>query len=501
MISVPLSINFGTDGFRGIIGDNFTFDAVNHISLALAEYLKDEGNAAKTVAIGYDTRFLSKEFALTAAEALISRNINVILSDNFCPSPVLSHFVKNKKCAAGIMITASHNPFMFNGLKFKSSFGSSMLESEVKRIEKIVNSADFDKTGKRKSYYVNPTAFGYCNNSDSNNNIFKYADFKKDYTEHIINFTGLDKAVRNADKGLLKSLDVIIDPMFGAGIGYLSSILKEFSIKHSLINNIANPAFPGLNPEPIDNNLFKLKSFLKRRGIKNKFAVGFATDGDADRIGAVDCEGNFIDSHKIFSIILNYLIKEGYSGSVVKTVSVSKSIDNICKEHNLRLLEVPIGFKNIAALMIKKGSDVFLGGEESGGIGITSHLPERDGVINALMLIKIMLISQKNLNELLSDIFNEPYPYLYKREDLHLEDGRKRQLIESLKSGSFNMPFKKDLISSNFTDGFKFQYRDDSWLLIRPSGTEPVLRVYAESKSKEKTDLLINKVRQEIESL
>ncbi|MHB8232134.1 MAG: phosphohexomutase domain-containing protein [bacterium] len=500
MISVPVSINFGTDGFRGIIGDNFTFDAVNHISLSLAEYLK--GNTVKTVAIGYDTRFLSKEFALTAAEALVSKGINVILSDNFCPSPVLSYFVKNKKCAAGIMITASHNPFMFNGLKFKSSFGSSMLESEVKKIEKIVNSAGFDRAGKRKSYYVNPAAFDYCSNSDSNNNNnFKYSDFKKDYIEHITLFTGLGKAVSHADNNLLKSLDVTIDPMFGAGIGYLSSILKRFSIKYSLINNTANPAFPGLNPEPIDNNLFRLKSFLKKRGIKNKFAIGFATDGDADRIGAVDCEGNFIDSHKIFSIILNYLIKEGYSGSVVKTVSVSKSIDNICKAHNLKLLEVPIGFKNIAALMIKKESSVFIGGEESGGIGITSHLPERDGILNALMLLKIMIVSRKNLSELLNDIFNEPYPYLYKREDLHLEDWKKRQLIETLKNGNFNIPFKKDLISSNFIDGFKFQYSDDSWLLIRPSGTEPVLRIYAESKGEKKTDLLINKVRQEIKSL
>lgn len=491
MISVPVSINFGTDGFRGIIGDNFTFDAVYHISASLAEYLKGERNTAKIVAVGYDTRFLSKEFAVTVAEALISKGISVILSDNFCPSPVLSFFVKNQNCGAGIMITASHNPYMFNGLKFKSSFGSSMLETEVKKIVKIVNSAGFEKADGRKSYYVSQTMFDCYNN-------FKYADFKKEYIEHIISFTGLEKAVPNADKDLLKSIDVVIDPMFGSGIGYLSSILNRFSINYSSINNRVNPAFPGLNPEPIDNNLFRLKYLLKKRGLKNKFAVGFATDGDADRIGAVDCEGNFIDSHKIFSIILNYLIKEGYSGSVVKTVSVSKSIDNICKKHNVKLIETPIGFKNIAAFMIKNGSDVFLGGEESGGIGITSHIPERDGIINALMLLKIMLISRKNLNELLVDIFNGPYPYLYKREDLQLEDRRKRRLIEMLKNGNFNIPFKKDLISSNFIDGFKFQYKDDSWLLIRPSGTEPVLRVYAESKSKEKTDLLINKVRQEI---
>lgn len=493
MISAPkpISINFGTDGFRGIIGDNFTFDAVSRISLSLARYLtaEEKENTEKTVAIGYDTRFLSKEFAAKAAKTIVSAGINVILSDNFCPSPVLSYFVKKKKCAAGIMITASHNPYMFNGLKFKSRFGSSMLESDVKKIETIVNGTDFDRISGEESRYA-----GEAGN-------FQYADFKKDYIKHIIDFTGLDKAVNNADKDLLKSLDIIIDPMFGAGIGYLPSILKEFSIKHGSINNTVNPAFPGLNPEPIDNNLHKLKSSLKKRGVKNKFAVGFATDGDADRIGAVDCRGNFIDSHKIFSIILNYLIKEGYSGSAVKTVSVSRSIDDICKKHNIKLYETPIGFKNIAALMTKNGSDVFIGGEESGGIGITSHLPERDGIFNALMLLKIMLVSRKNLNELLNDIFDEPYPYLYKREDLHLDDQKKRQLIEALKSGNFNIPLKNDLISSNFIDGFKFEYKDGSWLLIRPSGTEPVLRIYAESREGDKTDLLINYVRQEIGGL
>ncbi len=483
-VSKPIFINFGTDGFRGVIGDNFTFDAVSRISSSLAEYLKD--NPLKTVAVGYDTRFLSKEFAYNAAKVLQSAGINVILSDNFCPSPVLSYFVKNKKCGAGIMITASHNPYMFNGLKFKSKFGSSMPESEVKKIEKLVNT---------KSCNVNQPKIDYMLNDN-----LKRADFKEDYISHIINLTELDKAVKESDKSLLKSLDIIIDPMFGAGIGYLSLILKNFSIKHSSINNTVNPAFPGLNPEPIDSNLHKLKAFLKKRGMKNKFAVGFATDGDADRIGAVDYEGNFIDSHKIFSIILNYLIKDGYRGSIVKTVSVSSSIDDICKEHNIKIHEVPIGFKNIAALMTQKGSDVFMGGEESGGIGIVSHLPERDGIFNALLLLKIIIKTKKNLNELLSDIFNQPYPYYYIREDLHLKESSKVHLIEKLKSGSF-VPFKNNVVSTNFKDGFKYIYKDGSWLLIRPSGTEPVLRIYAESKDEKKPGELINKVRREIESL
>ncbi len=503
MISVPISINFGTDGFRGIIGDNFTFEAVNHISLSLGRYVKENSpagcnkknavpeNLLNTVAIGYDTRFLSKEFAITAAEALASAGINVILSDSFCPSPVLSYFVKNKMCCLGIMITASHNPYMFNGIKFKSPFGSSMLEHEVKKIEKIANSSNFDKETPGKSYYINSNRLNSYNN-------FEYADFKNDYIEHIINFTGFDTVISNADKDLLNKLEVVIDPMFGAGIGYLPWIFKRFSIKHHLINDNVNPSFPGLNPEPIDNNLFGLKSFLKKEGIKNKFAVGFATDGDADRIGAVDFEGNFIDSHKIFSIILSFLIEEGYSGSVVKTVSVSKSIDNICKRHNLKLFEVPIGFKNIAALMIKKDSDVFMGGEESGGIGISSHLPERDGILIALMMLKIMLVRQKNLNELLTEIFNGPYPYIYKREDLHLQEEKKELLIKSVENGNFKIPFEKDVISTNFIDGFKFEYKDNSWLLIRLSGTEPLLRVYAESDDKKKVNVLIDKVKEEI---
>jgi phosphomannomutase len=480
----PVCINFGTDGFRGIIGDNFTFDTVNRISLSLAEFLKKDG-APKTVAIGYDTRFLSKEFASEVAKSLISSGINIILSDNFCPSPVLSYFVKSNNCTAGVMITASHNPYMFNGLKFKSSFGASMLESDVKKIEKIAN--------KNSNY---SETFDICRPLSGDN--FKYSDFKKDYINHIIEFTEFDKTIAGADEYLLKSIDVTIDPMFGSGIGYLADILKRFSVKYGLTNNIVNPNFPGLNPEPIDNNLFKLKSFLRKRGVRNKFAVGFATDGDADRIGAVDHNGNFIDSHKIFSIILSYLIKEGYKGSVVKTVSVSKSIDNICKKHNIKLHETPIGFKNIAAIMTENGNDVFMGGEESGGIGITSHLPERDGIFNALMLLKIIIKSGKNIIELLNDIFNEPFPYFYKRQDLHLEESKKLKLIEKLQANAFNIPFGKDLTSSNFIDGYKFEYRDDSWLLIRPSGTEPVLRIYAESRDANKTNLLINKAKQEI---
>ncbi len=473
--NTPILINFGTDGYRGVIGDNFTFDHVSRISLALGEYLKE--NLPKKVAIGYDTRFLSKEFALRATESLVSMGINVTLSDNFCPSPVLSYFVKNNGYDAGIMITASHNPFMFNGLKFKSRFGASMLESEVKKIEKIANENN-------KINY---------NNCKKNTNNFQYADFKKDYVRHIINLTGIDKAAINADEDFLKSLDVVIDPMFGAGMGYLSSILKEFSIKHTSINNTVNPAFPGLNPEPIDNNLCRLRYTLKKRGTKNKFAVGFATDGDADRIGAVDDGGNFIDSHKIFAIILNYLIKEGYCGSVVKTVSVSRSIGDICKKSNIKLYETPIGFKNIAALMIKNGSDVFIGGEESGGIGITSHLPERDGIFNALMLLKIMITNQKNLNELLTDIFGKNYPYFYKREDISIDETKKKLLVEKLKTDGFNTPFKNNIVTFNFTDGFKFEYNDGSWLLIRPSGTEPVLRIYAESKDEKAAGILIDK--------
>ncbi len=479
-------INFGTDGYRGIIGDNFTFKHVERISRALGEHLKS--NSSKKVAIGYDTRFLSKEFAVKSAESLESIGINVTLSDNFCPSPVLSYFVKDKGYDAGIMITASHNPFMFNGLKFKSRFGASMLQSEVKKIEKIVNTY-----GKRYD--------SEDNKLKKNIYDFSYADFKKDYINRIIDLTGLNKALSNADKDFIKSLYVVIDPMYGAGIGYLSSILKDFSVSHSSVNNNVNPAFPGLNPEPIDANLNKLKLSVKKRGIKNKFAVGLATDGDADRIGAVDYRGNFIDSHKIFTIILNYLIEEGFSGSVVKTVSVSKSIGDICSKNGIKIYETPIGFKNIAELMIKDGSDVFIGGEESGGIGVASHLPERDGIFNALMLLKIMIAKQKNLNELLKDIFGENYPYLYKRVDIKINDAKKLILIEKLKAEDFNLPFKNKITNFNFTDGFKFEYNDGSWLLIRPSGTEPVLRIYAESKDEKSTDYLINKTIEEINAL
>lgn len=496
MDSKILSINFGTDGYRGIIGDNFTFDVVGRISVSLAEYLS--GDSKKTVAIGYDTRFLSEEFAMCAAAALMTSGIKVILSRGFCPSPVLSYYVRNNKCSAGIMITASHNPFMFNGLKFKSNLGSSMLEGDVKKIEKIVNARKNNKEG-AKSRYV--TAVSISEIAENKPDIFHRADFKKDYLNHVMKLSGIDEAVADADKKFLKSLRVVIDPMFGAGISYLSEIFSRLGIRWTSVNDAVNPSFPGLNPEPIDINLSRLKTSVKKIGSENFNAVGFATDGDADRIGAVDSMGIFIDSHKIFSVILDYLAKKGERGSVVKTVSVSRAVDRICENYGLKLHEVPIGFKNIAEVMLGKGSDVFIGGEESGGIGIASHLPERDGVFNALMLLKIMIEKQKNLAELVDGIFDGGYPYCYKREDIHIAQSKKDALINSLKKGTFDVPYRKNISSKNFMDGFKYNYADDSWLLIRPSGTEPVLRIYCETNDKARTNMLIKKVRQSIEKL
>ncbi len=483
MRKTQIRINFGTDGFRGVIGDSFTFDAVKRVSASLAAFIKGKspagsGNSySSSIAIGYDTRFLSKEFALSAATAINSAGIKVIFSRDFCPSPVLSYFVKKNKCEAGVMVTASHNPFMFNGIKFKSPYGSSMLQKDVRIIEKIAN-GDSPLSGEGKS-----------------RDVINIKDFKKDYVRHLIDFTGLENK-----KGAAGRIEVVFDPMFGAGIGYLPAILKKTGIRHTSINNKLNPLFPGINPEPIDINLSRLKSIVKMKGKENRFAVGFAMDGDADRIGAVDSSGNFMDSHKIFSIILYYLLKSGKSGNVVKTVSVSNSINDICERFNVKLFEVPIGFKNVAELMIGNKNNILMGGEESGGIGIASHMPERDGILMSLMLIKIMKEWNKNLSELLNEVFGRPYPYVYIRKDLHLSEEKKDILIGKLKKSVFNLPFKSEIVSRNFIDGFKYIYKDGSWLLIRPSGTEPLLRVYAESADKNKPEKLILAVEKELET-
>ncbi len=542
----PIKINFGTDGFRGIIADNFDFDKISIISAALGLYLlkknksdiNAKGNSCshtaknnilnekydinskenmlfcgiacnasssaafsninniqtnniQSIAIGYDTRFLSEEFALSCAKNLMKMGFNVLLSDFFCPSPVLSYSVKNNLCECGIMITASHNAFMYNGIKFKNNYGGSMLESDVKKIEEIANDILLNKESSLYTYFSDNIKSG---------ELIK-VDFKKKYLDHIIKIIDLGNAGAAGGRSISKDIDIIIDPMYGAGIGYISAVLKKFSIRHRTINNSVNPNFPGINPEPIELNLKKLSAAVKKAGANNKFAVGFATDGDADRVGAVDYKGNFIDSHKIFSILLNYLLEEGFKGEVVKTVSVSKTIDYLCTKYKIKLHEVPIGFKNIANLMINPENDILIGGEESGGIGIKFHIPERDGVFNSLMLLKIMLMREKNLNELLHDIYGKEYPLEYRRLDIRIDNNIKEKLIGILKNNSFNVPFKEKIAAINLIDGYKFEYTDNSWLLIRPSGTEPVLRIYAESAEKKKTELLIKKAINEINKI
>jgi phosphomannomutase len=541
-----IKINFGTDGFRGIMAENFDFNKISIISSALGLYLlkknksknkpdiksdiNSEGNSYScsaieknnslneknginskknilsrsiarnassaatfsdidipSIAIGYDTRFLSKEFALSCAKNLVKMGFNVLVSDFFCPSPVLSYSVKNNLCECGIMITASHNAFMYNGIKFKNNYGGSMLESDVKKIEEIANCILSDKERLPHAYFSDNAKSG---------ELIK-TDFKKKYLDHIIKI--IDIGAVNSP--ISKNIFVVIDPMYGAGIGYISDALKKFSIRHRVINNSINPNFPGINPEPIEFNLKKLSRTVKKAGADNKFAVGFATDGDADRIGAVDYKGNFIDSHKIFSILLNYLLEEGFKGEVVKTVSVSKTIDYLCGKYKVRLHEVPIGFKNIANLMINPKNNILIGGEESGGIGIKLHIPERDGVFNSLMLLKIMLVREKNLNELLNDIYDKEYPLEYKRLDIHIDNNIKEKLIKILKNNNFNIPFKEKIAAINLIDGYKFEYTDNSWLLIRTSGTEPVLRIYAESAEKKRTVLLIEKAINEINKI
>ncbi len=575
-----IKINFGTDGFRGVIAESFNFDKIDVISVALGIYLlkknKLDNNIYKNIeknssinennnvnnvnnvknttntniiddynigefdgiefspaaiAIGYDTRFLSKEFALSCAENLIQMGFNVLLSDSFCPSPVLSYAVKNNLCKCGVMITASHNPFKYNGIKFKNNYGGSMIESDVKEIEKIANdillnkklnqnnnlnslnlndlknkqnklendlnkSLNNDSLNNFDSIESTESKDTYFTNNPKSGKLIK-TDFKKNYLDHLIKIIDIE----NISSPIFKNMEIIIDPMYGAGIGYLSSVLKKFSIKYKNINSTINPNFPKINPEPIELNLKKLSAAVRKIGKNNKFAIGFATDGDADRIGAVDYNGNFIDSHKIFSILLNYLLEEGFKGEVVKTVSVSKTIDYLCNKYNITLHEVSIGFKNIANLMINPDNNILIGGEESGGIGIRFHIPERDGVFNSLMLLKIMLIRKKNLNELLDDIYGKVYPLEYKRCDIHIDNDIKKKLIENLKNNSFNVPFKKEVAAVNFIDGYKFEYTDNSWLLIRPSGTEPILRIYAESYEKEKTQLLIEKTINEINKI
>ncbi|GFE59472.1 phosphoglucomutase/phosphomannomutase family protein [Geobacter sp. AOG2] len=460
-----MQIKFGTDGWRGVIARDFTFDNLSRVAQATMDYLNRDGSGAQGLVIGYDRRFLSREFARRVAEVAAGNGIRVRLTDGYAPTPAVSWAVRELGAGAGVMITASHNPPEYNGFKVKESFGGSARPSTTKVLEEIVA---FNQANDRR---VVATPFEEA----LEKGMVEFFDPCAGYFRQIGRYVDLELIAK-------AGIPVVVDPMYGAGSGFLPRLLAGV---HE-IHNSENPSFGGQAPEPIGEHLTELSALL--RG--GDYRVGLALDGDADRIGAVDENGDFFSSHCIFTVILRHLIEhKGLRGGVVKTVSTTRMVDLLARKYDLPLFETPIGFKHICELMLTE--DILMGGEESGGLGVKGHIPERDGILLGLLLLEAVAVSGKGLRRLLDETMDEIGHFSYRRIDRRIEVAAKEQLIARLNA---RPPVEIDgrrVASTNFSDGFKFIFENGDWLLIRPSGTEPVLRLYSEAGTPEQVDRLL----------
>lgn len=461
------SIKFGTDGWRGIIADDFTGANVRLVAQAVVNYLKRADVPGEPIVfVGYDNRSQSEYFATEAAKVVAQAGMRAILSDGSCSSPAVSFHCHKERAKGGIMITASHNPPQFNGLKIKMGYGGSALPSVVAEIEGELNALLDAGT-----YTVDAPREAL--------DLVETRDLRPAY------FDGL-RAMIDTDLIGKSGYKVVADPMHGSGSGYLTDILRPLGVPIDEICRDRNPLFGGLNPEPILQNLGPLKDAV----LAQKADAGLAVDGDADRVGAMDADGAFVDSHRIFALTLRHLYEDkGQRGSVVKTVSTTKLIDKLCAKYGLTLHVVPIGFKNICEFMLKES--VLIGGEESGGIGVLGYIPERDGPLMSLLLLEAMAARKKRLEEQIAELMDEFGPHEYQRVDLHPDPSKMPAVVQSLQEDSPDTLAGRPVQSIDRTDGTKFEFADGSWLLLRASGTEPVVRVYAESSSQEKVQELI----------
>jgi len=462
-----MTIVFGTDGWRGVIARDFTFDNVRLVAYATAKHILNHYKDVEypSVVVGYDTRFLSRDFAEETAAILASQGITVHLTDSVSSTPQVSFHTKQKGSQLGVVITASHNPPKYNGFKLKGSFGGpattdeiAMVENELKSIMKKPPQLDL----KTLDEYIEQKKIRLFNAKES-----YIRQIKKKVDMQAVNAA---------------NFKILYDPMYGAGIDTIHLLLPDADVIH----NEYNPSFGELHhPEPIAENLYILAEKVK----EGKYDIGIATDGDADRVGLIDNEGNFVDSHRVFMILLKYLYEQKKKrGTVVKTVSLTSMVDKYCKAKNLPLVETPVGFKHTAKIMNE--TKVLIGGEESGGLGTILHIPERDGLFNAMLILEVMAVRGKSLKELSAELDEELGTHKYHRRDARVTPDRKKAILAAAQKLPEKIgPFAVESI--NTLDGYKF-YIDGGWLLIRASGTEPLIRFYAEADSMSKVNELLD---------
>jgi phosphomannomutase len=448
-------ITFGTDGWRAIIGDGFTLDNLERVSRATAEWVLDTYGKDSSVLIGYDTRFRGRDFTMHSARVMASMGVKVVVSDTHAPTPAVSWGAKQFGHQAGIVITASHNPPEYNGFKIKAHFGGPALPDMIADVERRIQPfeecgyEDFDVYLERGLIGVQP--------------------LRQQYIDHVRSLVDIE-SIREA------GIRIVHDAMFGAGQGILSELLgQDQVIEH---RNAINPGFEGTPPEPIERNLNELRDMITSGGCD----AAIANDGDADRIGMADEHGDFVDSHHLLALLVDYLHNDkGLTGRIVKTFSTTDMLDKMAAEMGLALTTTKIGFKYIGGEFLE--GDVLVGGEESGGMAVMGHVPERDGIFIGLVILEMMAKRGKELSRLVSDLHDRYGDHAFTRNDKHTSAERKEAvLIRLAEQGGLTTVAGKPVTKSESIDGFKY-HTEDGWLLIRPSGTEPVLRIYSEASS------------------
>jgi phosphomannomutase len=457
-------IKFGTDGWRAIIADTFTFENLAVLAQAFSRWVKQDAaripGEPLRVAVGYDNRFLSRDFSRMVASILAANGIEVVLSDASLPTPALSLAVCETKSVAGVVITASHNPPEYNGFKIKTAQGGGAGRNITDTVESYIGTQDVRNTDFKKA-----TADGQI----------RILDLKSSYLKFIKHYVNLKK-IKTA------KFRVVQDVMHGSGGTLLAEVLKGSSIKLELLRSDVNPGFGDSRPEPLPQYLGGLIAKMK----KEKIDLGLVLDGDADRVAAVLPGGEFLSPQKILALLALHLWKNrGIRGGVIKTICGTTMIDNMCKDNGIKLYETPVGFKYISDLMIKE--QIIVGGEEAGGMGLPNYIPERDGILAGLLLLEMMVYEKKNIGKILEEVEKKYGRYYYDKTSIHLKG-----VVKSLDAVK-KLPevLGKKVIAVKDYDGVKLELADDSWIMVRASGTEPILRAYAESRSQKRTkDLL-----------
>lgn len=451
-------IKFGTDGWRAIMNDTFIIANVRIVAQAIADYLKEEGKSAKGIVIGYDMRFFAERFAEECASVMLGNDIPVYMPTRSLPTPITAYAIKAYDAGGAIMLTASHNPPEYNGIKFIPDYAGPASPEITGKIEQFIES-NIDGAQVRTA-----TVEG--------NKLLRKIEPFPEYTQHIAGLVDFDK-LRNAE------LKIVLDPMYGAAQGLMDILLAEAGCSVETIHNYRDVLFGGSYPDPSEKHLGELKNEV----IRLKADLGFALDGDADRFGVVDYDGTYITANQVLSLVAVHLLKNrGFKGSIVRTVATTHLLDEIAKAYETEAIEVPVGFKYIAQVMMDRA--VVVGGEESGGLSIQGHIPEKDGLLADLLLAEMVAYEQKSLTEILKEIYGKYGHFYTKRLDIHLAQEKKEALLKSIEKTTPSGIAGDNVKEVRAIDGVKLVLESGDWILARPSGTEPLVRVYIESRDK-----------------